>query len=136
MDQLIHSLHTNLGTVASALRLILESVSVFCVAMGLISALGIALAHFLRTGSFISQPPSVRLKFGTWLAVALEFQLGADIVATTVDPTLQTLTELAILAAVRTFLNFFLQKELEAEERVLKERREVEEPKQERTATA
>ena len=45
MDQLIHSLHTNLGTVASALKLILESVSVFCVAMGLISALGIALGN-------------------------------------------------------------------------------------------
>lgn len=136
MDQLIHSLHTNLGTVASALKLILESVSVFCVAMGLFAALGIALAHFLRTGRFISRPPSVRLKFGTWLAVALEFQLGADIVATTVDPTLQSLTELAILAAVRTFLNFFLQKELEAEERSLKERQEEEVSKQELTATA
>lgn len=126
MDQLIHSLHTNLGTVASALKLILESVSVFCVAMGLFAALGIALSHFFRTGRFISRPPSVRLKFGTWLAVALEFQLGADIVATTVDPTIQSLTELAILAAVRTFLNYFLQKELEAEERVLKERQKVE----------
>ena len=58
--------------------------------------------------------------------MALEFQLGADIVATTVDPTIQSLTELAILAAVRTFLNYFLQKELEAEERVLKERQKVE----------
>lgn len=61
----------------------------------------------------------MRLKFGTWLAVALEFQLGADIVATSVDPTLQSLGELAILAAVRTFLNYFLQKELETEERLL-----------------
>ena len=136
MDQLIHSLHTNLGTVASALKLILESVSVFCVAMGLFAALGIALSHFFRTGRFISRPPFVRLKFGTWLAVALEFQLGADIVATTVDPTLQSLTELAILAAVRTFLNFFLQKEMEAEERSLKERQEEEVSKQELTATA
>ncbi len=57
-------------------------------------------------------------KFGTWLGMALEFQLGADIVATTVNPTLQSLIELALLAAVRTFLNFFLQKELEAVERL------------------
>jgi uncharacterized membrane protein len=61
----------------------------------------------------------VHLKFGTWLLVALDFQLGADIVATTVDPTLRSLTELAILAAVRTFLNYFLQKELETEARLL-----------------
>jgi uncharacterized membrane protein len=119
--ELIHSWHAHLGTIASALKLILESVSVCCVALGLFTALGIAFSHFFRTGRFISRPPSVRLKFGTWLAVALEFQLAADIVATTVDPTIQSLTELAILAAVRTLLNFFLQKELEAEARFLNE---------------
>ena len=124
--ELIHSLHTNLGTVALLLKLILEAISIFCVALGLFAALGIAVPHFFRTGRFISRPPSVRLKFGTWLAVALEFQLGADIVATTMDPTLQSLGELAILAAVRTFLNYFLAKELETEERVLKESQEAE----------
>ena len=129
--EFVHSLHANLGIVAGALKLILESVSVFCVALGLFTALGIAFSHFFRTGRFIQRPPSVRLKFGTWLAVALEFQLGADIVATTVDPTIQSLTELAILAAVRTFLNYFLAKELEVEERTLKEqlREEMEKEK-------
>ena len=126
----LHSLHTYLGTFASALKLILEAVSVFCVALGLFAALKIALSHFFHTGRFMSRPPSVRLKFGTWLALALEFQLGADIVATTVDPTMQSLTELAILAAVRTFLNYFLQKELEVEERVIRERLAKEEPEQ------
>jgi uncharacterized membrane protein len=115
--EIIHLWHANLETVASAITLILESVSVFCVAMGLIAALVMILGSFFRTGRFISSPQTVRLKFGTWLGMALEFQLGADIVATTVNPTLQSLTELAILAAVRTFLNYFLQKELEAEER-------------------
>jgi uncharacterized membrane protein len=75
----------------------------------------------------------VRLKFGTWLALALEFQLGADIVITTVDPTMQSLTGLAILAAVRTFLNFFLQKELEAEERLISERLAKEKSEQQQT---
>lgn len=120
--ELLNSFHYHLATFASFLKLILEFISVFCVALGLLTALGIALPHFLRTGRFITNLPSVRLKFGTWLLVALEFQLGADIVATTVDPTLQSLAELAILAAVRTFLNYFLAKELEAEERVLQER--------------
>jgi uncharacterized membrane protein len=131
--ELIHSWHAYLGTIASALKLILESVSVFCVALGLFAALGIALSHFFRTGRFISRPPSVRLKFGTWLLLALEFQLGADIVATTVDPTMQSLTELAILAAVRTFLNFFLQRELEVEERMIREQLAKEESEQQQT---
>ena len=131
--EVIHSWHAHLGTVASALKLVLESVSVFCVALGLLAALGFVLSHFLPTGRSISRLSSVRLKFGTWLALALEFQLGADIVATTVDPTMQSLTELAILAAVRTFLNFFLQKELENEERMISERLEKEESEQQQT---
>jgi uncharacterized membrane protein len=61
--------------------------------------------------------PALRLQFGSWLALALEFQLGADIIATTVNPTLQSLGELGLLALIRTFLIFFLQKELEASER-------------------
>ncbi|MEM9504770.1 MAG: DUF1622 domain-containing protein, partial [Cyanobacteria bacterium P01_E01_bin.43] len=57
----------------------------------------------------------LRLKFGTWLALALEFQLAADILATTVAPTMEDLGKLVIVAIVRTFLNYFLNKELEAE---------------------
>ena len=112
--ELIYSLPTNLGMVANALKFLLESVSILCVAMGLVTALVMALGNFCRTGRFICHLHSVRLHFGTWLGVALEFQLGADIVATTINPTLQSLGELALLAAIRTFLNYFLQKELEA----------------------
>jgi|WetSurMetagenome_2_1015567.scaffolds.fasta_scaffold123971_3 uncharacterized membrane protein len=113
--ELIQHLHTGLGTVASLVKLILEFISVFCVVLGMVTALAMAFGNLFRTGRFISRRPSVRLKFGTWLLMALEFQLGADIVATTVNPSLQSLGELAILAAIRTFLNFFLQRELEAE---------------------
>jgi arylsulfatase A-like enzyme len=55
--EIIQSLHTILGTVASAIKLALESVSVFCVAIGLFTAWGIAFSHFFRTGRFISRPP-------------------------------------------------------------------------------
>jgi hypothetical protein len=40
------------------------------------------------------------VEFGTWMAMALEFQLGADIVATTVNPSLQALGELAAEAGL------------------------------------
>jgi uncharacterized membrane protein len=112
---LIHHLHTGLGTAAGLVKLSLEAISVLCVALGLVAALVVAFNNFFRPDRSISRPPSVRLKFGTWLALALEFQLGADIVATTVNPSLQSLGELAMLAAIRTFLNFFLQRELAAE---------------------
>ncbi len=55
-----------------------------------------------------------------WLSVALEFQLGADIANTTIAPSLEALGKLAILAVIRTFLNVFLTRELEAEKDELK----------------
>ena len=55
----------------------------------------------------------VRLHLGRWLAVALEFELGADILRTAVAPTWSEIGQLAAIAGVRTALNFFLQKEID-----------------------
>lgn len=119
--ELIHSLHGGLGVLVACLKLLLEFISVFCVATGLITSVKILAGSARNLDHFLENLPAVRLKFGSWLALALEFQLGADIVATTINPTLQSLGELGLLALIRTFLNYFLQKELEAQERVLKE---------------
>lgn len=55
----------------------------------------------------------VRLRLGRWLAVALEFELGADILRTAVAPTWSEIGQLAAIAAIRTLLNYFLQQEIE-----------------------
>ena len=54
----------------------------------------------------------LRLKFGGWLALALEFQLASDILKTTIAPTYENLIQLGAIAVIRTFLNYFLNKEL------------------------
>jgi len=59
----------------------------------------------------------VRLKLGRWLAVALEFELGADILRTAVAPTWSEIGQLAAIAAIRTILNYFLQQEIDKAER-------------------
>src|SRR3954454_4897424 len=56
-----------------------------------------------------------RMLFGGWLVVALEFQLAADIAGTIVSPTPAHLIELGAIAVIRTFLNYFLNKELREE---------------------
>lgn len=86
-------------------QFILEIASVICVAIGLAKTF-IVLCQF-RGGV------TARYCFGDWLAMALEFQLAADILATTVDPDLDSLIKLGVIAVIRTFLNFFLVKELE-----------------------
>ncbi len=59
----------------------------------------------------------VRLKLGRWLALALEFELAADILRTAVAPTWSEIGQLAAIAALRTALNFFLQREIDGAER-------------------
>lgn len=57
-----------------------------------------------------------RLKLGRWLALALEFELAADILRTAVAPTWDEIGQLASIAALRTLLNYFLQKEIDKAE--------------------
>jgi uncharacterized membrane protein len=55
----------------------------------------------------------VWLHFARWLVAGLTFQLAADIIETSVAPTWDDLGRLAVIAAIRTFLNFFLERDLE-----------------------
>lgn len=79
---------------------------------------------------FRREPPGetysedIRLQLGKSLALALEFELGADILKTAVAPTLAIIAQLAAIAALRTFLNYFLERELQQAER----RRERQQP--------
>jgi uncharacterized membrane protein len=56
----------------------------------------------------------VRLRLGRWLAVALEFELAADILRTAIAPTWNEIGQLAAIAVLRTGLNYFLQREIDS----------------------
>lgn len=105
---------------ADVLRLILEYLSVLCVGVGLIAVfsstgpLRSLLRRHLPPHLLQRQPlTAARLTFGGWLALALEFQLGADVVQTTISREIADLIALASVALVRTFLNYFLGLELQ-----------------------
>ncbi len=63
----------------------------------------------------------VRLTLGRFLALGLEFQLASDILRTTIAPSFEELGKLAAVAAIRTALNFFLRREIEHEQRQVRE---------------
>jgi uncharacterized membrane protein len=56
----------------------------------------------------------LRVKFGSYLTLALELLLGADILVTAVAPTWNDIGKLEAIAAVRTVLNYFLERDLKA----------------------
>jgi uncharacterized membrane protein len=99
-----------LNAFISLLKLMLEAIAAICVLVGLVRTLQLIITIRRR---HILPYLKLRLRFGAWLALALEFQLGADILNTTVAPTLDALAKLGAISLIRTFLNYFLGKELE-----------------------
>ena len=65
----------------------------------------------------------VRLALGRFLALGLEFQLASDILRTAISPSYNELGQLAVVAALRTALNFFLGREIKEERREVEARR-------------
>jgi uncharacterized membrane protein len=51
-------------------------------------------------------------RYGRWLVAGLTFQLAADIIETSITPTWQEVGQLGAIAVIRTFLNFFLERDL------------------------
>lgn len=112
---LISGVEQGLAVLATALRTLLEGLSLGTVLLGLLVTLRQAWLAWRRRLRGSAGVPGVRLTFGSWLAMALEFQLGADIVATSTSPTGTHLVQLAVVAVIRTLLNVFLARDLDAE---------------------
>ena len=55
----------------------------------------------------------VWLRFGVWLLLGLEFELAADIIRTAITPSWTDLGQLGVIALIRTFLNYFLERDVE-----------------------
>lgn len=54
----------------------------------------------------------VWLRYARWLVAGLTFQLAADIIESSIATDWNSIGRLAAIAAVRTFLNYFLERDL------------------------
>jgi uncharacterized membrane protein len=105
------------GSIVNAvqwLKLGVETLGALIIGLGVATAV----AQFLRA----IVPPRVegfnriRLTLARYLALALEFQLGADILTTAVAPTWDQIGKLGAIAVIRTGLNYFLTREMRDEQ--------------------
>jgi uncharacterized membrane protein len=92
-----------------------EFAAAVIIAIAAVEATVKAIAIFLHRNTPASAKNEVRMTLGRWLAVALEFELAADILNTAVTPTWSDIEKLAAIAALRTALNYFLEREIRAE---------------------
>jgi uncharacterized membrane protein len=109
---------TFLERLGDYVSLSLEFTSVICIMIGFLAAIML----LAKSKKLKSTPLHRRLKltFGGWLALALEFQLGSDIVKTTISPSYENLIQLAAVAVIRTFLTYFLNREIREDLEMLK----------------
>jgi uncharacterized membrane protein len=90
-----------------------EVVAAVIIGYAAIEAVVQLLPIFVRLNGRPDALEAARLRLGRWLALALEFELAADIVRTAVAPNWTQIGQLAAIATIRTLLNYFLQQEIE-----------------------
>ena len=102
-------------TAVDYLRLVVEAIGAAIVGFGAVST---AIRYVLTLVDFRKDSNTeIRLYLGRFLALGLEFQIGADILSTAVAPTFDAVLLLGAIVVIRTVLNYFLSKELDRERR-------------------
>lgn len=96
------------------LRLLVETCGALVIAAGLLVVI-FSLARMLAARRH-TDFNAVRITFARYLALALEFQLAADILSTAIAPGWDEISKLAAIAIIRTALNFFLMREMQQEQ--------------------
>lgn len=91
--------------------LTIEAMAIVIMACASVEAF-IAVLRLLFGKSSDDEKRGVYLRYLRWLIAALTFQLAADIVHTTIAPSWQEIGQLAAIAAIRTFLGYFLERDL------------------------
>ena len=99
---------------ARQVALAINVIAVIVVVAGVVQAVvGLLRAMVNRTAT-LSAKRGLWLDFARWLIAGLTFQLAADIVETAIAPTWDDLGKFAAIAAIRTLLSFFLDRDLDA----------------------
>ncbi|KRG48970.1 hypothetical protein ARC20_17120 [Stenotrophomonas panacihumi] len=103
---------------------IIDLMALFIIVMGTVISFVAALKLFFA-GVFHPEERGTRgyikgharrllwMDYGRWLVAALTFQLAADIVESAIAPTWEAIGQLGAIAVIRTFLNYFLERDME-----------------------
>jgi uncharacterized membrane protein len=101
-----------LRVIANHVALAAETIAVLIAAFGVLHAVLAALGILVRGPRGAHWGRRIWANFGNWLLGSLQFALAADIVRTTIAPTWEQIGELGAIAAIRTFLSYFLERDL------------------------
>jgi uncharacterized membrane protein len=100
--------------VAASIALIIEAFVVIVLAYAAAEAMVGMLRAVAGRESGSGARREIWFRFALWIVLALEFALAADIIRSAIAPSWESIGQLAAIAAIRTGLNWFLVKDIEA----------------------
>jgi uncharacterized membrane protein len=110
-----------LSLVSEPVIVVIDSLALLLIVAGTLEAFIKGLGVMLASASG-HRSRDVWLRYARWLVAALTFQLAADLVESSITATWQAVARLAAIAVIRTFLDYFLERDL-AEARELQRTR-------------
>ena len=101
---------------------VIEGMAVLIVAFGSVDAFVRLMWVIVTPTATHGERKAIWRRYGMWLVLGLEFELAADIIGSVLSPSWQELAQLGAIAVIRTFLNYFLEKDLESADAAAEER--------------
>jgi uncharacterized membrane protein len=97
----------------SNIALLIEVASALIIAAGSVEALYRTALSLVNRRSTLYHKKTIWTRYAMWLLLGLEFELAADIIRSAIAPTWSDIGQLGAIAAIRTFLNYFLERDIE-----------------------
>jgi uncharacterized membrane protein len=98
---------------ARQIALAINVIAILVVVGGVLEAVVGLLRAMLNRSATLVAKRALWLDFARWLIAGLTFQLAADIVETAIAPSWDDLGKFAAIAAIRTLLSYFLDRDLD-----------------------
>ena len=91
---------------------LIDAIALLVILVGTIEvSLTVARASFKPLGDQVAR--RAWLRYARWLVAGLTLQLAADIIETSITTSWQAIGRVGAIAVIRTFLNYFLERDVE-----------------------
>lgn len=91
---------------------VIDALALVIIVLGTIEAF-VGGLRMMLSGPSGHERRDVWLRYARWLVAGLTFQLAADIIETSITTSWDAVGRIAAIAVIRTFLNYFLERDLE-----------------------
>jgi uncharacterized membrane protein len=101
-----------MAEIAHGVSMVIELMAILIIAVSSVAAFVGAVRLAFGAPTTNQDKRAFYLRYARWLVAALTFQLAADLVHTAIAPTWDDIGRLAAIALIRTFLSYFLERDV------------------------